>query len=105
GAANPQLTGTMIGLTKEDAISVNFTTIAGPDSKPGKYDIVPLFNDPGNRLANYNVITSLGSLTVVEVPSNKDRLPLTNLFGIDFVWIDKTVQGKGACVAVNELSW
>ena len=63
GASLPALTGSLVGVTNNDALSVLFTTSATSASHVGAYPIGPAFNDP-SLLANYTVTTNLGALTV-----------------------------------------
>ena len=67
GSTMPALTGSMVGVTNDDPLSVTFTTIATQGSNVGSYDILPLFNDPG-LLANYTVTTNKGTFTVTPAP-------------------------------------
>ena len=62
---NPVLTGTLVGAVPSDDLSLSFTTAATPASPPGSYDIVPRINDPDNRLGNYKVTITNGTLAVV----------------------------------------
>ena len=64
GQANPPLTGTLIGVTNGDNITVLFTTTAVSSSPPGGYPILPAFSDPDGRLVNYTVTTNAGTLDV-----------------------------------------
>ncbi len=64
GAANPPLTGTLTGLQNGDAITATFSTAATPASPVGPYSIVPALADPANKLANYTVSATNGTLTI-----------------------------------------
>jgi uncharacterized repeat protein (TIGR03803 family) len=64
GETNPAFTGTLVGVTNSDNLTVTFATTATPASPPGNYPITPAFNDPDTRLGNYTVSTNLGTLTV-----------------------------------------
>ena len=66
GQANPTVTGSLVGLTNNDAITMSFSTTATPASPPGNYPITPLLNDPGTRLPNYLITTNPGTLTVID---------------------------------------
>jgi hypothetical protein len=70
GSANPALTGTLTGVENSDGITANYTTIAGLTSPVGTYSIVPTFNDPNNRLTNYSVTISNGTLTITAASSS-----------------------------------
>ncbi len=67
GAPLPALTGSMVGVTNNDPLSVSFITVATQDSNVGTYAILPSFNDP-SLLANYSVTTNQGTLTVTPAP-------------------------------------
>ncbi len=64
GEKNPPLTGDVSGLRPGDNIAVAFVTTADDASAAGNYPIVPVFEDPANKLSNYTVITNKGSLTI-----------------------------------------
>jgi hypothetical protein len=64
GAANPALTGTLVGLQSGDNITASYSTAADTNSPAGAYDIVPVLSDPDSRLSNYSVTTNRGTLTV-----------------------------------------
>ena len=67
GAANPPLTGTIVGLQPGDNISATYSTAAVADSPVGTYQIVPVLNDPDNKLGNvYAATTNFGVLTVTQ---------------------------------------
>jgi hypothetical protein len=64
GAANPLLTGTIVGIQNSDNITATYLTTATASSPVGNYSIVPSLVDPDGRLANYNLFTNNGTLTV-----------------------------------------
>ncbi|HEX7653023.1 MAG TPA: MBG domain-containing protein, partial [Verrucomicrobiae bacterium] len=66
GATNPVFTGTLTGLALGDAITASYRTTAATNSLPGTYSIVPIWNDPSGRLANYVVTTNNGYLTITK---------------------------------------
>lgn len=68
GDPNPQLTGTVTGLAKDDTITVTFSTTAIATSAVGKYDIVANINDPDNHLGNYTVTVNTAALAVDPAP-------------------------------------
>ncbi|HLX60752.1 MAG TPA: MBG domain-containing protein [Planctomycetota bacterium] len=68
GAANPTLTGALIGVQPGDSITVSYTTSATATSPIGNYTIVPTLSDPGNRLNNYTVSSTNGTLTINAAP-------------------------------------
>ena len=67
GAANPPLTGTIVGLQPGDNITATYSTAAVANSPVGTYQIVPALNDPDNKLGNvYAATTNFGVLTVTQ---------------------------------------
>ncbi len=69
GQANPDLTGTITGLTNGDDITVSFSSSATPASKVGTYAIVPGLAS-GSDLTNYTISYTNGSLTVTPAALN-----------------------------------
>src|SRR5207244_2995785 len=67
GAANPTLTGSLTGLLNGDAITANYGTPASAASVVGSYAIMATLSDPANKLANYNVTVTAGTLTILPV--------------------------------------
>ena len=68
GTANPPLTGSIVGVTNADDITVLFTTPADATSPVGSYAILPAFQDPNRALANYSLTTNSGTLYVAPAP-------------------------------------
>ncbi len=66
GKTNPPLTGTLTGVQNGDNITATYATAANTNSPVGTYAIVPVFNDPSNRLGSYIIITNGGTLTVTQ---------------------------------------
>lgn len=64
GAANPALDGTLTGVVAGDAITASYSTSATASSPVGSYSIVPSLVDIGNKLSNYTVTKTNGTLTV-----------------------------------------
>lgn len=64
GAAIPALTGSVTGLVNADNITASYATAATSASAPGTYAITATLNDPANRLANYTVSNTGGTLTI-----------------------------------------
>src|SRR5205807_5737446 len=62
GAANPTLTGSIVGTQNSDNITATYSTSATASSPVGPYNIVPALADPDGRLSNYNVTTNNGTL-------------------------------------------
>jgi hypothetical protein len=67
---NPAFTGTLSGVVAGDGITATYTTMANALSAPGTYAIVPVLNDPNNRLSNYAVTSTNGTLTVTQENAN-----------------------------------
>lgn len=62
GVTNPPLTGVIVGIQNNEAISASYGTSANAASPVGTYPIVPsLF---GSTLGNYSIVTNNGVLTV-----------------------------------------
>jgi hypothetical protein len=64
GQANPAFTGTITGLQNGDNITATYSCSATSNSPVGTYAITPTLADPDNRLTNYMVSLSNGTLTV-----------------------------------------
>jgi len=67
GDANPQFTGSVVGLSPEDEmdVTVTYTTTADGSSPVGAYPIIPVVQDPNNKLSSYTlIVTNNGVLTV-----------------------------------------
>src|SRR5439155_25497110 len=64
GAANPTLTGTATGVMSGDGITASYSTGATQSSGVGGYAITAVLNDPNNKLGNYTVTNTPGTLTV-----------------------------------------
>src|SRR5205814_866665 len=69
GANNPTLTGTLTGLKSGDTITATYSTAGTPASPAGTYSIIPALVDPTNKLTNYTVILTNGTLTVGTPPA------------------------------------
>lgn len=68
GAANPALTGSLVGLVNGDNITAAFNTTATIASLPGIYPITPVWSDANSKLGNYLVTTNTGTLTITSPP-------------------------------------
>jgi hypothetical protein len=66
GDANPELDGAVTGVVGTDVITATYSTAATPASPVGEYPIVPALVDGGSRLANYDVTSTHGALTVTK---------------------------------------
>ena len=70
GQPDPVFTGSLAGVQNGDNITASYNSTATADSPAGTYAIVPTLADPGNRLGNYAVTTSNGTLTLFLPPQN-----------------------------------
>jgi len=68
GDPNPQLSGIVTGLAKNDTITVTYSTTATATSAVGSYQIVATLNDPDHHLVNYVVTVNTGTLSVAPAP-------------------------------------
>ena len=68
GTTNPVFTGTISGAQAGDNITASFATSANAVSRVGTYSIVPVLNDPNQKLTNYVVLATNGTLTVTAAP-------------------------------------
>jgi len=66
GTTNPIFGGIITGLRGGDNITATYAGSATTNSPPGNYVIVPSLVDPSNRLGNYLLATTNGTLTVVK---------------------------------------
>jgi hypothetical protein len=69
GSALPNLTGTLAGVISGDAITASYATIATSASQAGTYSITATLNDPDNKLTNYSISNTPGTLTVSASPN------------------------------------
>jgi sugar lactone lactonase YvrE len=64
GAANPAFTASAAGALPGDTFTYTASTVATPSSPAGTYSIVPVATGP--NLANYNIVSVNGTLTVLK---------------------------------------
>jgi hypothetical protein len=64
GSPNPAFTGVIAGLKNADNITATFTSVADSSSILGTYPIVPVLNDPSQKLGNYTVTSKSGILII-----------------------------------------
>ena len=91
GQPNPVFTGTINGLTNGDNITATYASVATNNSPAGTYPIIPALIDPNNRLTNYLVAVTNGTLTVI---SNAATITWTNPAPISY----------GAALGTNQLN-
>jgi len=74
GQANPAFSGTLSGFVATDGITATYASTATTSTPVGVYGpaspyaIVPTLVDPNNKLANYVVTSTNGTLTITAVP-------------------------------------
>jgi RHS repeat-associated protein len=68
GAPLPLFTGTAATIQAGDNIIVKYLTAATATSPAGNYAIVPHFEDPDTKLANYNMTVNNATLTIADPP-------------------------------------
>ena len=81
GAANPILTGTIIGLENNDPITAAYSTSASPTNDTGTYPINATLNDPSSKLTNYTVTISPSTLTIAPAPLMVTPNSVARLYG------------------------
>lgn len=64
GAANPAFAGTLSGIRNGDNITASYSSVADASSPAGGYAITPTLADPDNKLVNYTVASTDGTLTI-----------------------------------------
>lgn len=93
GAANPPFGGTLVGVTAGDNLTATFGTAAIATTPIGTYDILPVWQDPGGRLGNYQVTTNKGALTILPAPLQVVANNLTRTYGNTNPILTGTLQG------------
>jgi hypothetical protein len=81
GDANPALTGSLSGIKNSDAISATYGTEATQASGVGSYPIVPAIADPDKKLANYELTSTNGALTVTKTLLSAKANDATKVYG------------------------
>ncbi|HYG97753.1 MAG TPA: MBG domain-containing protein [Terriglobales bacterium] len=66
GTANPVFDGSLTGVVAGDNITATYSTAATESSPVATYAITPALVDPGNKLANYEVNSTDGTLTITQ---------------------------------------
>jgi hypothetical protein len=67
GTAPPTLSGTLTGVVTGDDITSSYSTLAMAASPVGQYPITVVLADPNNKISNYAVSNTSGTLTVGKV--------------------------------------
>ncbi len=81
GDPNPAFTGTITGIKNGDNITATYATTADPTSPVGTYPITPALVDPTNKLGNYTVTSTNGTLTITPAPLTVTAASATRAFG------------------------
>ena len=81
GAANPALTGSLVGVQNGDNITAVYSTAANTNSPVGTYAIIPTLVDPDSKLTNYTVTTNSATLTVNPAALTVTADPQSKLYG------------------------
>lgn len=93
GAANPTFSSTVTGLFSGDGITESYSTTATASSSVGTYAIDVTLNDPNDRLGNYNVSITDGTLTVIKANLTIAANPQTKVFGSANPTLTGTITG------------
>jgi hypothetical protein len=72
------LTGTVTGLQNGDNLTASYTTTADTNSPVGAYSIVAALIDPDNKLSNYVVTSTNGTLTVTNAATTLSLISSVN---------------------------
>lgn len=83
GDENPTFTGTIVGIRNGDPITGTYTTDATRGSAVGAYVIRPALNDANTgRLANYEITSNDGVLTIAKAPLTVTANDATREYGL-----------------------
>ena len=81
GAANPAFTGTIAGIKNGDNITATYSTTATATSPLGTYPITATLVDPTNKLGNYSVTNTPGTLTITSAQLTVTVADATRVYG------------------------
>src|SRR4051812_2236730 len=81
GDPNPAFTGTITGIKNGDNITATYSTTATAASPVGTYPIAPALVDPTNKLGNYTVTSTNGTLTITPAPLSVVAANATRFYG------------------------
>jgi hypothetical protein len=94
GAANPALTGAIVGIANGDPITATYATAATPASPIGSYAIVPTLSDRGTgKLSNYTPTIYNGTLTITPALLSVTPANATREFGTANLLLTGTITG------------
>ena len=87
-------TGSFIGLQNGDNITATYDSLGAPATAPfGTYPITITLVDPDNKLGNYNVTQTIGTLTVTRRDLTFTPNDKTKIYGDTFTAFTGTVTG------------
>ncbi|HLX61616.1 MAG TPA: MBG domain-containing protein, partial [Planctomycetota bacterium] len=81
GAANPTFSGTIAGIKNGDNITATYATNATVLSAVANYAIIPTLVDPNNKVGNYTVTSTNGTLTVTQATLTAVAFNATRSYG------------------------
>jgi hypothetical protein len=93
GDPNPTFTGTITGIRNADDITATYASATDPTTAVGTYPIVPSLVDPTNKLANYVVTSTNGTLTITPAPLTIQANDATAPVGGPFPTFTGTITG------------
>ncbi len=93
GDPNPAFTGTIAGIKNADNITATYASATDATTTVGTYPIVPTLVDPTNKLANYVVTSTNGTLTISPAPLTIQANDATAPVGGPFPTFTGTITG------------
>jgi len=93
GGTVPTFTGTVTGAVAADAITATYSSTGNSTTVVGPYSIVASLNDPNNRLANYTVTNTPGTLTIGKAVLTVTPADATRQYGVANPVFTGTVSG------------
>jgi 6-phosphogluconolactonase (cycloisomerase 2 family) len=93
GDPNPAFTGTITGIKNGDNITATYSTTATAASAVGTYPITPALVDPTNKLGNYTVTSTNGTLTITPAPLSVVAASASMFYGDPVPVLTGTITG------------
>jgi 6-phosphogluconolactonase (cycloisomerase 2 family) len=93
GDPNPAFTGTITGIKNGDNITATYSSTAIATSPVGTYPITPALVDPTNKLGNYTVTSTNGTLTVNPAPLTVTAANASMIYGDPVPVVTGTITG------------
>ncbi len=93
GSANPNFTGTLSGVVNSDPITASYSSTATVTSSVGSFPITATLADPSNKLSNYTVVNTPGTLTITPAPLTVTVANATRLYGSSNPTFSGTISG------------